>query len=115
MNQRSILEPRASRIANTLRLAPLFVLLLGLSACDGSDIGEEPDYPNARAQLVATFTPLPQPTATLTPLPSATATEVYSTPTPDVYVVCHALLLAKRCGLDVDAAIERKWLTHLSS
>jgi len=30
-------------------------------------------------------------------------------------VVCHALLLAKRCGLGVDAAIERKWLTHLSS
>ena len=29
-------------------------------------------------------------------------------------VICHALLLARHCGLDFDAAIQRKWLTRLN-
>ena len=106
MNQRSMCKEMESRARRAAALVLMLSVFPVIAACSGGEIGEEPDYPNARAQLVATFTPLPQPTATLTPLPSVTPTQVYSTPTPDVFQAAGLPVRLEIKALDVVAAIE---------
>ncbi|MGB9633712.1 MAG: hypothetical protein ACPL8I_10305, partial [Chloroflexaceae bacterium] len=78
------MKPFSQRLSRTLLVLPL-ALLLTLSACDLTTVGETEQIANIETIRAGTPSPTATPTATLTPTPTATATPTVgptATPTP---------------------------------
>lgn len=78
------MKPFSQRLSRTLLVLPL-ALLLVLSACDLTTVGETEQIANIETIRAGTPSPTATPTATLTPTPTATATPTIgptATPTP---------------------------------
>lgn len=78
------MKPFSQRLSRTLLVLPL-ALLLVLSACDLTTVGETEQIANIETIRAGTPSPTATPTATLTPTPTATATPTVgptATPTP---------------------------------
>ncbi|MCX7790416.1 MAG: hypothetical protein N2378_07220, partial [Chloroflexaceae bacterium] len=78
------MKPFSQRLSRTLLVLPL-VLLLALSACDLTTVGETEQIANIQTIRAGTPSPTATPTATPTPTPTATATPTIgptATPTP---------------------------------
>lgn len=87
-------------------LCALSMLLAG-AGCQASAMAPEPEYGGLRAELVPTYTALPAPSATLTPLPSPTPTEVYRTPTPDIFETAGRPVRLEIPAIQVSTSIEQ--------
>jgi len=85
----------------------LAAALPALAGCNPTVDRVSADQRWARAELLATYTPLPAATATLTPFPSSTPTAPYQTPTPDVYQAAGLPVRLEIPAIGVDAVIEK--------
>jgi len=85
----------------------LLAVLLLTSACRTSPVVREDTTVWARAELVPTFTPLPEATPTWTPLPSTTPTAAYATPTLTAYQAAGVPVRLEVPALGIDAVVEK--------
>jgi sortase (surface protein transpeptidase) len=109
-------DPRRHRRSSVLksgRTLATLIAVLGLSACGGVSVEDEPDTV-VRAGLVPTFTPLPPPDPTRTPLPRPTATLPWSTATPDEFQRAGLPVRLEIPAIGVDAAIEHVGINSLN-